>query len=187
MNNVWTIGYETLAVIQLVELILIYQLIKHINKLSLKIVNSNQNNKPVLSELEIGTKLPLFNGTATNGINVQLGGKNSYKSIYIFTSPNCEYCKNIIPQFRAIEIKENINIFVISKEGDSESLTFYEKILNLSDIPFFISHELIQLYKVKAYPIYFIVDENGNIIEKDIVNNLFIFDKYGLIKKQIIA
>lgn len=183
MSNIWTIGYVVLAGVQIIELFLIYQLINYIKKISAKINNSQQQGS-INSGLEIGAIVPVFKGKTIIDSFVEFGGKKDYQTIFIFISPSCAYCKNIVPQFRDIEFNEEVKIFVISKGGDSKSLSVYKEALYESNIPLIISEEFVQLLKVNAYPTYLIVDKKGKVIEKDVVRNMNMFEKYGIKKNK---
>jgi len=180
MNEVWIVGYIILAGIQLIELFLLYKLINYVKQLSNRSF-SNGNRDVVISELEVGSKISFYEELP------EIGRKKNVPTIIIFFSPNCSYCKNIIPQFNEIEISPDLNLLTLSSDGDPNSISVYSESLKENNIPFIVSNDMVQSLKVKAFPTYFIVDNNGKLVEKGIVKDLSQFAKYGIKKKQALA
>lgn len=185
MKEIWYIGYVILGMSQIIELVLIYKLYNQVNDIRLNNLKNNQNNKIILSEMKINDIIPTFKSTTFDGHTIDMDTYVGDYNILIFVSPNCEYCKNILPKFKNILINNESKYIVISKSGGADLLKNYEDILNETNIPFIISDDLIKLLKVKAYPIYMVIDKNRKILEIDVVKDIEVFQKYGVHEKQI--
>ena len=136
--------------------------------------------------MKVNDIIPTFKSITVDGQAIDIDKSVEIYNILIFVSPNCEYCKNIIPKFNnIISNNKDVKFIVISKSGQTDLLKIYEDTLNENNIPFIISDDLIKLLKVKAYPIYIVVDKDRKILEIDIVKDIGAFQKYGIQEKQI--
>ena len=122
---------------------------------------------------DMGAAAPLMSLPNLNGPEVILGGATGGKSqLIFFLSPTCPICKALIPSLRSIKSAESdwLNVTLAS---DGKPAKHRDMIANegLADFPYVLSTELGMTFKVAKLPFAVLIDENGVIRSKGLVNN----------------
>lgn len=117
------------------------------------------------------TPAPYFNladskHTATRFTIAQLQGKHT---VLYFFAPWCTICKYSMPNLENAYQSGEINAVAIALDYESpDAVNTFTKDLNLSMPVLLGTSHTRQDYKITAYPTYYVVDENLNIISSSI-------------------
>jgi len=122
----------------------------------------------------LGDLAPPFEATDVLGRPVTLGIPHERRTLLIFISTGCATCWEILPALRTLERTEkgNLEIVLISPRDDLEAGLKFLKENRLTPIPLVISDELAARYQVGLTPYAILVDREGRVRAKGLVNNL---------------
>lgn len=120
---------------------------------------------------EVGDMSPKFDLSDHKGDVITLGGEraNGADQLALFLSPNCPMCNKILPTARAMANDEGLDVVVIS-DGPKEEHEYFLKTHNLGKIPYVISADVGMKYQVGKVPYAVLIDRNGKIAAKGLVN-----------------
>jgi len=131
----------------------------------------------LLEGLEIGTKAPAFSLLNTNEELLSLNDFHGQNVLLFFSSTSCPYCTEVYPHVITLNKKNNeLIILMISHGTESENkdlakqLEFNFPILHLEE-------KVAQDYKVPGTPFFYIIDEEGTIINSGTANTLIQLEK----------
>ncbi len=123
--------------------------------------------KPKLKLIKAGQTAPAFSRTDLNGNSVSLQAMRGKKTLLVFSTINCGYCKLALDHFnkKNYQLSADLNGAYIFPEDKTEKMSAYVQKVK---IPFSTIADAKQVgtdYGVSAYPIFFLIDEQG-VIEK---------------------
>ena len=120
----------------------------------------------------VGEQSPHFNLETLDNRRIDIGKPSEQGELLFFLSPSCPVCKKLIPVLRSIQKAEGHWLKVIlASDGDFEKQrTFYEK-AKLEDFPYVLSNDLGMTFKVGKLPYALLLDKNGVIKSKGLVNS----------------
>lgn len=121
---------------------------------------------------KVGDLAPVFNLATLAGPRVQVGAPGTHSTLVFFVSPTCPVCKKLIPVLRSSAKVESAWLrVVLASDGDeSRQRAFYEK-AELSDFPYVLSTDLGMAYKVGKLPFAVLIDEQGRVRAKGLINS----------------
>jgi len=120
----------------------------------------------------VGEQSPHFNLATLDGGRIDIGQPSAKADLLFFLSPNCPVCKKLIPVLRSIRKAEanRLNV-VLASDGDPEKQKAFYRNTRLDDFPYVLSSDLGMAFKVGKLPYALLLDENGVIRAKGLVNN----------------
>ena len=120
----------------------------------------------------IGQQSPHFKLVSLNGSDVNVGEPSNKSSLIFFLSPTCPVCKKLIPVLRSMMKTEQswLEILLASDGEENKQRNFYKK-ANLEDFPYVLSHELGMTFRVSKLPYAVLIDEEGKIQSKGLINS----------------
>ncbi|WP_145577723.1 thioredoxin fold domain-containing protein [Yersinia mollaretii] len=125
------------------------------------------NNGPKTGEItSIYRLLSLNNGEIT------IGGQKNKHQLVLFISPTCPICKVLYPVISSIKKSESKWLdIVLASDGDEQQHRAFIEQQQLGDIPYVLSPELGIAWQVAKLPFAVLLDEQGKIISKGLINN----------------
>lgn len=125
------------------------------------------NNGPKTGEItSIYRLLSLNNGEIT------IGGQKNKHQLVLFISPTCPICKVLYPVIGSIKKSESKWLdIVLASDGDKQQHRAFIEQQQLGDIPYVLSPELGIAWQVAKLPFAVLLDEQGKIISKGLINN----------------
>jgi len=125
------------------------------------------------SGLKTGEKIPVFDLESLDGRAIQIGGKNSNgKSMLLFfLSPTCPVCKTLIPTLAAMRKSEASWLEIIfASDGDEKKHRQWLRENKLESWPYILSEQLGMTMQVAKLPFAALIDENGILCARGLVN-----------------
>jgi len=121
---------------------------------------------------KIGEPSPSFALTDLMNAPLAIGGKAEVSTLVFFLSPTCPICKKLLPILRHIQTAERSWLrVVLASDGDMpEHMAFYQK-ARLTDFQYVLSTDLGMAYRVSKLPYGVLIDEQGRIRSKGLVNS----------------
>jgi len=116
---------------------------------------------------------PDFTLQALDGSSHRLSDYRGKKVVLYFFAPWCSICHLSAPNLKALKKSrspDELQILLVGLSYNTiDELKKFADDLNLQDIPVLIGNDqLMQDYRIKAFPTYFIIDENGRITSRSI-------------------
>lgn len=124
--------------------------------------------------LKTGEESPVFDLETLAGNPVRIGGKrNDGKSLLLFfLSPTCPVCKTLLPVLQAMRKSEsNWLDIILASDGDEEEHREWLKTQNLASWPYVLSPQLGMTMQVAKLPFAALIDENGILCARGLVNS----------------
>lgn len=122
----------------------------------------------------VGTLGPSFELQAIGGRALKIGGVDAagQSTLLFFVSPSCPICKKLIPLLPDIVRREGPNLrLVFASDGDPvEHRAFYERGA-MRPYPYVLSQELGMSYQIGKLPYAILLDANGIVRGKGLVNS----------------
>ncbi|HLO62058.1 MAG TPA: methylamine dehydrogenase accessory protein MauD [Azonexus sp.] len=121
---------------------------------------------------KVGELAPPVDVTTWEGQGLTIGTATAKSTLLFFVSPTCPVCKKLLPIIRSVQQRENrwLNV-VLASDGDRpEHATFREK-HQLADFPYVLSQPLGMAYKISKLPYCVLLDANGFVRAKGLVNS----------------
>lgn len=121
---------------------------------------------------KVGDAAPSFSLASISGAAVSIGGQRGRGQLLFFLSPTCPVCKKLLPVIRSIANSEKTWLdIVLASDGDlPQHKEFYAK-ADLSAFPYVLSTELGMTYQISKLPYAVLIDEQGSIRSKGLVNS----------------
>jgi methylamine dehydrogenase accessory protein MauD len=121
--------------------------------------------------LKPGITAPDFTLDSIEGKAVRLEDFASRRRLLVFVQPGCGPCSAVVPALNSLQRKGDIQVLVISNGEQEENRVWGEK--HKVEFPVLLQDErrLSRRYEVFATPFAFLVDEQGQIAAKGIINN----------------
>jgi methylamine dehydrogenase accessory protein MauD len=122
----------------------------------------------------VGAIAPAFELTDIRGTQVKVGGIDAQgkATLLFFLSPTCPVCKKLLPLLPSIQAREAspLNIVLASDGELAEHARFAQK-HKLERFPYVLSQELGLAYQIGKLPYAVLLDENGKVRAKGLVNS----------------
>jgi len=125
------------------------------------------------SGLKTGEEIPVFDLETIAGQAIRIGGKNSNgkSTLLFFLSPNCPVCKTLIPILTAMRKSEaNWLEIIFSSDGDEKQHREWLRTNQLDSWPYILSEQLGMTMQVAKLPFAALIDENGILCARGLVN-----------------
>lgn len=125
------------------------------------------NNGPQLGE----TPKPMTLMSLNQG-EISLGGAQAKSTLVLFVSPSCPICKVLLPLINSLQKAETrwLNV-VLASDGDEAAQRALIAQHKLDAIPYVLSQELGVAYRVAKLPFSVLMDEQGQIVSKGLINS----------------
>ncbi|EEX41761.1 redoxin domain-containing protein [Vibrio furnissii] len=125
------------------------------------------NNGPQLGE----TPKPMTLISLNQG-EITLGGAQAKSTLVLFVSPSCPICKVLLPLINSLQKAETrwLNV-VLASDGDEAAQRALIAQHKLDAIPYVLSQELGVAYRVAKLPFSVLMDEQGQIVSKGLINS----------------
>jgi methylamine dehydrogenase accessory protein MauD len=120
----------------------------------------------------VGEPSPSFALRAIQSEAVQIGGAGARPTLLFFLSPTCPVCKKLIPVLKALARDERRGLSVVlASDGErAEHLAFVRE-QGLAAMPYVLSTELGMSYRVSRLPYAVLLDAQGVVAAKGLVNS----------------
>lgn len=121
--------------------------------------------------LQPGKKAPNFSLPGTDGSRVSLQDFAGSRVLLILVQTGCSSCAEIVPELNRLQQSGALRVLVINN-ADVEAARNWAKEVN-ARVPVLVQDrwEVSRRYEVFATPFAFLVDEQGTIVSKGIVNS----------------
>jgi methylamine dehydrogenase accessory protein MauD len=121
---------------------------------------------------KVGELAPPVEVTTWEGQGLTIGTATAKSTLLFFVSPTCPVCKKLLPIIRSVQSRENrwLNVILASDGDRPEHATFREK-HQLGDFPYVLSQPLGMAYKISKLPYCVLLDANGFVRAKGLVNS----------------
>jgi len=123
---------------------------------------------------EIGAVAPRVTAADLAGRSFDLGGERSRPLLLVFLSATCGTCAEVAPAVRTLwkSERERMDIMIVSLYSAAEEAAGFVTRYKLDEIPCLVSEGLDYEYRVYSPPYAVLIDEEGVIRSKGIVNHL---------------
>ena len=125
------------------------------------------------SGLKTGEEIPVFDLETLAGRAIRIGGKNSNgkSTLLFFLSPTCPVCKTLIPILTAMRKSEAHWLeIVFASDGDEQEHRQWLQECKLESWPYILSQQLGMTMLVAHLPFAALIDENGILCARGLVN-----------------
>jgi methylamine dehydrogenase accessory protein MauD len=122
---------------------------------------------------KVGDAAPIFDLHALNQSPVTVGGPSAsgLSTMLMFVSPTCPVCKKLLPIVRSIAASETQWLRVVfTSDGEEPAQQEFVRRHRLESFPLVLSSELGTTYRVSKLPYAVLIDEEGRIRAKGLVN-----------------
>ena len=125
------------------------------------------------SGLKTGEEIPVFDLETLDGRAIRIGGKssNGKSTLLFFLSPTCPVCKTLIPILTAMRKSEAHWLeIVFASDGDEQEHRQWLQECKLESWPYILSQQLGMTMVVAQLPFAALIDENGILCARGLVN-----------------
>ncbi|MBL1268041.1 methylamine dehydrogenase accessory protein MauD [Vreelandella arctica] len=120
---------------------------------------------------KVGEISPVFNLPSLTGGKVQIGSPSDNKTLVFFLSPTCPICKKLLPVLKSIDKTEsNWLSIILASDGEEKNHYNFIESMKLSSFSYVLSEQLGVTYRVSRLPFAVILDEEGVVKAKGLVN-----------------
>lgn len=172
MEGLWLTSYIVLWIFVILEGLVILALARQIGSVLLRLgpVGARMMN----AGLKIGETAPPVDAfDIVQGHRLTLGHLRDKSTLMVFVSATCPSCAELIPGLKTLNRSEKgMEIILVGSEEDAQANhNFIQKHL-LTNIPFIASDDLAKRYQIGTTPYAVLVDTEGKISTKGLVNNM---------------
>ncbi|HYA36254.1 MAG TPA: methylamine dehydrogenase accessory protein MauD [Candidatus Binataceae bacterium] len=122
---------------------------------------------------KIGEVAPVFElGVVGGGGKIRVGAAdaNGKGTLLMFVSPTCPVCKKMIPIVKSLAKESEKFVPVFASDGEEPEQERFARENNLAPYPLVLSRELGTTYQVAKLPYAVLIDANGIVRAKGLVN-----------------
>jgi methylamine dehydrogenase accessory protein MauD len=121
---------------------------------------------------KVGEVAPQFDLIGLGGERVEIARPAGTSTLLFFLSPSCPVCKKLLPILKSTARSERAWLrIVLASDGERTALERFRKSAKLEEFPFVLSTELGLAYKVSRLPHAVLIDDQGRIRSKGLVNS----------------
>jgi methylamine dehydrogenase accessory protein MauD len=121
---------------------------------------------------KVGEAAPAFTLPSLDGRSVQLGTPGQRSTLLFFLSPTCPVCKKLLPVLKSIASAEAKWLdIVFASDGETPEHVAFRQRAELTAFPYVLSAELGMRFRVSKLPYAVLMDEQGQIRAKGLVNS----------------
>jgi methylamine dehydrogenase accessory protein MauD len=117
---------------------------------------------------KVGERAPIFEVKDLFGRPTRLGGLRERPLLLLFVSSTCPVCKKILPIALRLAREENLDLALIGDEREEDLRRLAQ---GLAEVQVLNAPEVGQAYKVGKIPYAVLIDSEGVIRAKGLVNN----------------
>ena len=172
METTLAISNTLLWILILVLAAMIYALVRQIGILYERVAPAGA--LMAGSGLKTGEETPVLDLETLDGRAIRVGGKNSSgkSTLLFFLSPNCPICKTLIPILTAMRKSEASWLeIVFASDGDEKEHRQWLREKKLESWPYILSRQLGMTMQVAKLPFAALIDENGILCARGLVNS----------------
>ena len=119
----------------------------------------------------VGQPSPIFDLTGLQSEQVVIGGPQAQPTLLFFLAPTCPVCKKLIPILKHLARDEARSLrVVLASDGEGDHLQFMRD-QGLQAMPYLLSTELGMSYRVSRLPYAVLMDRQGTVRAKGLVNS----------------
>ena len=119
----------------------------------------------------VGQPSPILDITGLQSEQVVIGGPQATSTLLFFLSPTCPVCKKLIPILKHVSRDESAQLrVVLASDGEGDHLQFMRE-QGLQSMPYVLSTELGMSYRVSRLPYAVLLDREGLVRAKGLVNS----------------
>ena len=123
------------------------------------------------SDLVVGQPSPILDITGLQSEQVMIGGPQAKSTLLFFLSPTCPVCKKLIPILKHVSRDESAQLrVVLASDGEGDHLQFMRE-QGLQSMPYVLFTELGMSYRVSRLPYAVLLDREGLVRAKGLVNS----------------
>jgi len=120
----------------------------------------------------VGQPSPSFALRGIQSESVQIGGDSERPTLLFFLSPSCPVCKKLIPVLKALVRDEKRGLsLVLASDGEAAEHLAFVREQGLQAMPYVLSTELGMSYRVSRLPYAVLLDRQGRVVSKGLVNS----------------
>jgi methylamine dehydrogenase accessory protein MauD len=121
---------------------------------------------------KVGEATPRFQLESLTGGKVEIGPRSERSILVFFLSPTCPVCKKLLSVLQSIRSAEGEWLDVIlASDGEKAKHARFIENADLRSFPYVVSTELGLTYRVARLPFAVLIDSQGVIRAKGLVNN----------------
>lgn len=120
----------------------------------------------------LGDKVAALELPNLNGLGLTLGKAGGRSQLIFFLSTSCPICKALLPALKSIRADEQAWLDVILASDGREQL--HRRLIEtekLGAFPYVLSSELGMSFKVSKLPFAVLIDKDGKVVTKGLVNS----------------
>lgn len=120
----------------------------------------------------VGAPAPAFELTTLEAKPLSVPGAAGIGTLLFFLSPTCPVCKKLLPVLKSVQQSERtwLRIVLASDGNMPEHLDFWRS-AGLTGFPYVLSSELGMTYRVSRLPYAVLIDEQGMVRAKGLINS----------------
>jgi methylamine dehydrogenase accessory protein MauD len=120
----------------------------------------------------VGEPSPLFDLIDIGGRRVAIGGPagDGKSTFLMFVSPSCPVCKKLLPVAQSIAKSEDWIRLVFASDGERTEQERFVRAERLEGHPYVLSPELGMTFRIGKLPYVVLIDEQGTVRAKGLVN-----------------
>ena len=119
----------------------------------------------------VGQPSPIFDLIGLQSEQVVIGGPQAQPTLLFFLAPTCPVCKKLIPILKHLARDEASSLrVVLASDGEGDHLQFM-RAQGLQAMPYLLSTELGMSYRVSRLPYAVLMDRQGTVRAKGLVNS----------------
>lgn len=121
---------------------------------------------------KVGEAAPAFDLIGLAGDRVEIGRPATHSTLLFFLSPTCPVCKKLLPILKSTARSEQAWLrIVLASDGEIEAQRRYRSSAKIEQFPYVLSTELGMAFKVSRLPHAVLIDEQGRVRSKGLVNS----------------
>ena len=120
----------------------------------------------------VGTASPRFSLASLTGAPVEIGAPSAKPTLLFFLSPTCPVCKKLLPVLKSLQRDERSALgVVLASDGEPERQREFIRAQGLEGFPYLLSTELGMTYRVSRLPYAVLLDSQGTVAAKGLINS----------------
>ena len=120
----------------------------------------------------LGAAAPALELTTLDARPISVPGPAGVGTLLFFLSPTCPVCKKLLPVLKSVQQAERswLRVVLASDGNMPEHLAFWQS-AGLGSFPYVLSAELGMTYRVSRLPYAVLIDEQGKVRAKGLINS----------------